>query len=181
MSTVNVMVDLETLGTGPDAKVISIGAVIFDVEKELGDSFYQEISWEVSSGTMDVGTIKFWMDQSSKGNTPPMSSVAPEWQVVSDFRTWLKDIKGSNDLTIWANGTDFDIPKLDRLLTLNNYLHLWKYNSVRDYRTVAKLFETYGEKPLRFGHHNALADAKWQATHLLSIARDLKEVVNVIL
>jgi exodeoxyribonuclease VIII len=174
------MVDLETLGIGPNAKVISIGAVIFDIEKDLGEEFYQEISWESGDGELEPGTVKFWMREAAKGNLPPMDGTDSLLVASRNFIGWLDDIAGSKELILWANGTDFDIPKLDRII--GRYLicsRRWKYNNVRDYRTVAKLFSEYGIKPERSNHHNALADAKWQAEHLISILRNLKETVNV--
>ena len=37
----DVMLDLETMGTGPDAAIVAIGAIAFDVHtRTIGPSFY---------------------------------------------------------------------------------------------------------------------------------------------
>lgn len=177
MLTANVMIDLETLGIASDAKIISIGAVVFDVEKDLGDTFYIELDWNCG-GQIEANTVKFWMQQASKGNLPPMGNTVLS-MALSKFIDYLKTVSENKELIVWANGSDFDIPKLYHVFSLCNYAPPWKYNNVRDYRTVSKLFSEYGLKPEKIGHHNALADAKWQAIHLISILKNLKETVNV--
>lgn len=182
--TINVMVDLETLGLKPDAKVISIGAVVFDIEKDLGDEFYKEIDWENGSGTIDASTVKFWFSQAKKGNFPPLDSTTPEFIAVQGFWEFLSEVSGNfnKQVILWANGTDFDIPKIDRLFTHHHANEAFRYNAVRDYRTIAKVFGKYGLPPDKVDHHNAVADARWQARHLISILKNLKELgieVNV--
>lgn len=172
-SDINVMLDLETLGLGPDALVLSIGACVFDLEKGLGDRFYIEIDPKTSTGEVDIDTIKFWMKEATKGNLPPMDGIWCHEHAFTEFYNWLQrkcDFQLSN-LIIWTNGTDFDIPKCKN--------PPWKYSNVRDARTIFKLFSEYGLKPLRQDHHNALADAEWQAVYLTSILKNLKETVNV--
>lgn len=164
---VNVMIDLETLGLGPDAMVLSIGAVVFDMEKGLGDTFYLEISPETSPGKMDVGTVKFWMEQAKEGNMPPMNGIWFHDEAFYNFYAWLQAVCNYklDDLIIWSNGTDFDIPKCKKAP--------WKYNNVRDCRTVFKLCGHLVDKTARTGYHNALADAKWQAEYLIQLLKVL--------
>jgi exodeoxyribonuclease VIII len=181
---INVMLDLETLGLKPEAKVLSIGAVVFDIDKGIGEEFYKEIALETSSGEVDMSTLKFWFDQAAKGSPPPINGQMHEFNAVQYFWEWLSEISRnfSDELVIWANGTDFDIPKITRLLDHHhaNQTLRWKYSNVRDYRTIAKIFGAYGIQPDKINHHNALADVHWQAKHLSSILRTLRELgINV--
>ena len=63
----NVMLDLETMGLGPNAAIIAIGAVMFDPETmQLGSEFYRIINLEsavAAGGIMDAGTVMWWLEQ----------------------------------------------------------------------------------------------------------------------
>lgn len=174
---VHVMVDVETLGMNESAKLLSIGAIVFCPKKDLGDGFYQEISMDSQIGTFCPSTIKFWFEQAAKGTFPPTSGTKSIWVVVAEFREYLHKVCDGKleRLVIWANGTDFDIPKLLYTFGETNYPVPWKYNSVRDCRTIFKTFPTYGLKPPSTDKHNALADAVYQAEYLISIVKNLSE------
>ena len=67
MSKQHVMLDLETMGTGPTAAITAIGAVAFSVEAGITDTFYKKVDLESSvrnGGTMDPGTVIWWLGQS---------------------------------------------------------------------------------------------------------------------
>lgn len=56
----NVMLDLETMGSGSKAAIVSIGAVLFDpMTGETGAEFYQVVSLNSSAhyGELDPGTV----------------------------------------------------------------------------------------------------------------------------
>mgnify|MGYP006408929027 CR=1 FL=1 len=64
----HIMIDLETMGTRPDAPIISIGAVAFDANGPL-DSFYAGVNLgsSVNSGAkIDASTVLWWMQQSDE-------------------------------------------------------------------------------------------------------------------
>ena len=64
----DVMVDLETLSTKPNAAIVSIGAVFFDPKTgELGDTYYQVIDIETYGLTVNFKLL---------------------WQHVNNFFTW---------------------------------------------------------------------------------------------
>ena len=179
---VHVMVDLETMGTAPDAMVLSIGACTFHPVQSLpSQNFYATINPKTSSGKMEIDTVKFWLDQAASDVKPPINGTTPEYQVVGSFLDWLQDKTPPNggEPIIWANGTDFDIPKLDRLLQFKRYDRAWKYSSVRDCRTIFKLFGEYGIKPPKLNAHHALGDAVWQAEYLTSIINNLSKFVKI--
>ena len=48
----DVMLDLETMGTQPDAAIVAIGAVEFDLEAaQLGRRFYQPVTLDSAANT----------------------------------------------------------------------------------------------------------------------------------
>lgn len=168
---INIMIDTETLGMSESAIILSVGAVVFDIDRDLGDEFYMELDPEEYQGSIHMSTIKFWMDQETKC---PMKGISKPLDVILGLNYWIMEISKGQEVQIWCNGTDFDIPKLTYMYGLKNTPLPWKYNSVRDYRTIAKLFGEYGNKPETIEKHNALEDAKWQAKHLISIVQSLK-------
>lgn len=177
MAKTHVMVDLETLGLRPCAQVLSIGAVVFDVDRDLGDTFYAEINPEDYSGSVDMSTLKFWFKEAAKGNLPPMDGTYSLGNALAHFFAYLKKVHTGDkkDLHIWCQGTDFDIPKLQHLAEVVGMKLPWEYNNVRDCRTIFKQFGHLGIKPDNIAKHNALDDAEYQARYLISILRVLEE------
>ena len=60
----NIMVDLETMATHPNAAIVAIGAVRF--MEDLQDSFYQEVDLQSSIRAgldVDGATVNWWLMQ----------------------------------------------------------------------------------------------------------------------
>ena len=75
----NVMFDLETMGSGPDAAIVAIGAVEFDtVTALLGRRFYRVVnlaSAVAAGGVIAPSTVLWWMrqgDRSTVTRQPPI-------------------------------------------------------------------------------------------------------------
>ena len=179
---VHIMLDTETLGLDGNAIILSIGAVVFDVDKDLGDEFYTDINPESFPGSVDISTIKWWMEQCHSGVPVPMAGILALPAAMGLFNDWLLKVcdGDAKRLVVWANGTDFDIPKLVNAYKLCGAKVPWGYSAVRDARTIYKVYSSYGLKPPELNKHNALADARWQAEYLVSIFRNLKERLNVL-
>jgi DNA polymerase III epsilon subunit-like protein len=59
------MIDIETLGLGPGATILSIGAVRFSTDG-LGEEFYREISLQSCQAVgleIDADTLEWWLEQ----------------------------------------------------------------------------------------------------------------------
>jgi len=160
----NVMVDLETLGNGPQSVIIAIGAVKFD-ESGLGEEFYEVVDAQscVDAGLkMDVSTIMWWMQQSDEARAAFKRESISLWEALDKF----SDFVGADD-KVWGNGASFDNTILGSAYRAVEEEQPWKFWNDRCYRTVKAM---YPDKPIpRSGvHHNALDDAKSQALHLIS-------------
>lgn len=169
--TTHVMVDIETLGTAENSIILSIGAVIFDVDTGLGEEFYVEIDPE-QDRNFDFSTLKWWATQET---VMPVNGTMSLRGALRWFKDFLLD---RPNLTVWAKGIDFDFKLLAHAYRNSDVPIPWKYSAVRDYRTIAKVFSDFGNESVA-NNHNALDDAKNQATHLISILRNLSEVTNV--
>ncbi len=177
----NVMLDLETMGNGPQAAIVAIGAVEFSLEtSELGGEFYMPISLASSmqaGGVVDASTVEWWLRQSDAARMlfqEPGHSLA---YVLQAFAEWLGQRGGYDDACVWGNGATFDNVILTSAYRNLNAPLPWPHWGNRCYRTVKAM---YPNVPFtRAGvHHNALDDAKSQALHLLAImkARDAQRV-----
>jgi len=168
----HVMCDLETLGTGPESVILSIGAIAFDPDSgTLGPKFYQALDLDTSAryGRLDTDTILWWMKQSDEARqvfSDPDRKPLPD--TLSAFTKWLGQATTcpEGEVKLWGNGSDFDNVILSRAYYNCDIPAPWKFYNNRCYRTLKSLVPA--TKLLRTGtHHNALDDAISQAQHLL--------------
>jgi hypothetical protein len=180
----HVMIDLETLGTQPGSVILSIGAVIFDPtlpsDECMGETLYRVVSTtsciehglQTSQDTLDwwnKQSPEAWavIDQANDNSNPATFTLHHALSDLSDFLP--------AGVKVWSNGANFDQPLLDVAYDRVKLALPWKYWNSRCYRTVVALHPN--EKALRPATvlaHNALEDAKWQATHMVNIARLLE-------
>lgn len=166
----HIMLDLETMGNGPQAAIIAIGAVAFDLSG-IKDRFYTQVSLESSIGAgliADSSTIVWWMLQSDEARAAfKDNDRAPElsralWQ----FTQWFRQVGGEQ---VWGNGASFDNAILSNAYRAVGSEQPWKFWNDRCYRTFKSLFNVVPMQ--RIGtHHNALHDAESQAQHLIDNA-----------
>lgn len=168
----DVMVDLETMGTGPNAAIIAIGAVEFDLAQgEVGDRFYAVVSLDSSvtnGGIIDPSTVMWWLGQSEEARKAVCAGGEHINVALLRLTAWLGQCAARDDLRLWGNGAGFDNVVLEaayRRSALNCPWHFWNN---RCYRTMKGLRPDV--QAVRAGtHHNALDDAMTQARHLIAL------------
>ena len=151
-------VDIETLGLDEDAVILSIGAVGFGITG-LYEEFYVEIDPDQSKRTVTPSIVKWWMQQPIPA---PINGFISLKGALIMFRDYLHD--HTREPIIWCKGIDFDTKILAHAYKQEFLTVPWKYNHVRDTRTLMKVFPSL--KPERANNlvaHNALGDAKYQA------------------
>jgi len=177
----DIMLDLETLGTEPNAIILSIGMVAFDYQNnKLGPEFYTPISvlGSVAAGYQYSDSTLIWWER----QTPVARGVLAEalttaitpYAACNSVREYLQQF--SPDVRVWGNGAAFDNELLRGYLRKHYPVPLWKFWNDRCYRTLNALMAARVEKtdPLasRVGtHHNALDDAKTQALRAMQMLR----------
>lgn len=181
----DVMIDLETMGKGPNAAIIAIGACEFD-ERGITREFYQVVELEssVKMGLeIDPSTVLWWMKQSDEArahiHTPnfPTQNIQQALEWFTDWLTVRSDSDVDKNVRLWGNGAAFD-----NVILANAYRKLgkvapWEFWNDRCYRTVKNLFPDV--KMNRSGtHHNAIDDAKSQALHLIEIFKQANSAFN---
>lgn len=166
----DVMIDLETMGNGPDAAIIAIGAVEFDVEnREIGERFYTVIDLDSAvdaGGVMDASTVLWWMKQSEEARSAFAGGGEHIATALQQFAAWMAN--RGDDVRVWGNGASFDNVVLATAYRRSRINLPWKYWNDRCYRTMKSLAP--GVKMQRSGtKHNAEDDAESQALHLIEI------------
>lgn len=172
-----VMLDLETLGTGSNSAIISIGACRFNPDTQtIGSTFHAVISRAdcLALGcTEDDSTLEWWGKQSMEARLASFDHPSPTDAkvVLLAFYDWMG---GANSKTcLWGNGSDFDNAMLAELYRKAGIPAPWKFWNNRCYRTMKNMFP--GVSFQRHGtHHNALDDAVTQAKHLMLILRRMR-------
>lgn len=165
------MLDLETLGTSPDAAIAEIGVVLFDLARgALGPTWTVAINLDSAirtGGRMDPDTVLWWMQQEEA----PRMRIArggglPIETALEELAKWLNE--NTVEPEIWSNGANFDAVILRQAYERTRIECPWDWWNERCYRTVAKL---HPETPIeRTGtKHVALDDAIDQARHLIQI------------
>jgi hypothetical protein len=170
MSNINVMVDIETLGTAPNAVIASIGACKFDLDddanQKITDTFYCTISAQDCVDNygliVEDETLRWWSKQNKEAFKALRKDNLLLKPALESFGTWF----GPKTLPIWSNGANFDQILLEWSFRAALVKVPWLPWSSRCFRTIKNLIGI--KPPSREGtYHNALDDSVFQARHLL--------------
>lgn len=177
--------DLESLSLEPNAMILAIGAVEFDVATgQLGNTFYRtiDITAKGGGGVMDPATVKWWVNQSRAARERIFADpeAVPLAQALIDFSEWLgfdDSLPDGEypDVKLWQRG-DRDSLWLTSAYEGLNLARPYRYNQVADQRTITDLFPR--EWFVWDGTaHDALSDATIQAKHLLQALAVMQPVL----
>lgn len=174
----DVMVDTETMGTRPNAPLISVGAVAFDMNTlELGPRMYWRIDLQssVESGAViDADTLKWWLTQADDARREVAKGGDHVAIFLGQFADFLHNqCAPKKQVRIWACGIDFDCVILAEHYRRQMRELPWEYWNQRDERTIRALYPNV-ERVKSGTHHNALDDAISQVEHLFKIRRTLR-------
>lgn len=179
MALTDLMIDLETLATQPDAAILTIGAVKFDpfgddVNDPKCDKFYVKVdldSCDELKLVTNEDTIAWWSKQSKEAQDEAFSI---------DGRIPIKD--AMNQLykfawgckRVWSHGAAFDVVICEHVFRKIGKAVPWDFWTVRDTRTLFDLGIDPQRPPVL--KHHALEDAWNQAVGVQNIFRKLRTV-----
>lgn len=175
----NMMLDIETLGTRPNAPVTTIGACFFDpLSGEIGEKFYRKIDMvdAMRFGSADAETIRWWLTQDKDAQLELVKGKDLLADVLRDLSAFYNT---GSDASVWGNGPTFDCTILEyayqRCLEQKAP---WPFWNVRDVRTVVQLAEGLVKKPAAFTKngtaHNALDDCVFQVGYVSKMWQALR-------
>lgn len=162
---VNVMIDIETLGTSTDAVILSIGATKFNAD-EIIDTFAVAIdpsSCQQYGMKIDAGTVMWWMhpDRAAARQELLADEKVDIFSALDGFAQWF----GDKSLPTWGNGASFDNVLVRAAFAKVNLPCPWAFWDDRCYRTMKNMYPE--SVMIREGtHHAALDDAVYQTKHL---------------
>jgi hypothetical protein len=152
------MIDIEGLGTGPDAAILTIAAQSFD---PFGTGYYDRhyyarITLESQENRrIQDDTLAWWATQPkaqeeafAEDNRIPLDQALDELYRLA----WQHDY-------IWAQGPTYDINILEHAYKSYNKTQPWQFYRIRDSRTVLSLWP---ERPVPPTSHHALEDTRKQ-------------------
>lgn len=164
----NVMIDLETLGTSNNAVILSIGATKF-FETEIIDAFHVGITPESCQDAglkIDAATVSWWMAPERDEARKALMALPKVdlFDALDGFAQWY----GPESMPTWGNGATFDNVVLRNAFAAVNLTCPWKFWDDRCYRTMKN--HAPGITLARVGtHHDARDDAIYQTKHLQKI------------
>ena len=173
----HLMIDNETMGTGADAVLISIGAIAFNPDTgwvddhggiELFPTFQDQLD---AKRVVCPDTFMWWLKQSDEARRGVTSarraSVAGCMESLRDY--WNR----MNCKFVWSHGATFDVPQIESMMEGERIP--WRFYNIRDTRTLWHLCPI--DKP-EATKHTALADAVEQATRTLAAWQKIKLVAG---
>ena len=171
---IQVMVDLETLGTEPGCAVVAIGAVQFALEGPgpvVRARFERRVSIisNVRAGlTIHGPTLEWWMNQDPAAIAATFhGDRCSVFDACEGFARWVREL-GPPDvpLLLWAKPPQFDQKILEAAFAATRTPVPWGHRDWRDLRTLEDVATQVGyamPDTLATVKHSALADAEAQA------------------
>jgi len=168
----DLMVDLEGLGTGPETTILTIAAQEFDpLERgRLGRHYYARVTLESQEGrSIEQGTIDWWATQPDEVKEEAFSEEnrIPLQQALEELHRLMWHSK-----RVWAQGPTYDMNILEHAYKSFGMPLPWKYYSVRDSRTLFSLAPNLNTYP---ASHHALEDTRRQ----IDLLWDALEYLNI--
>ena len=163
------MIDLEGLGTGPDATILTIAAQSFD---PFGTGYYDRCYYARI-------TLESQPDRNIQQDTIDWWATQPDAQAeafMEDNRIPLDQALDSlyklawQHKFIWANGICYDMNILEHAYKSYGKALPWQFYNVRDARTVYSLWPDCPRPPTS---HHALEDCRRQIDMLQATLKQL--------
>jgi hypothetical protein len=174
----DLMLDIETMGTTPDAPILSLGAVLFNSQHGMtGDEpkFHVGINLDDQlkrGAAPDASTMLWWLDQSAEARAEllRMQRTARHFaEAVGALNRFVREIHNTApDAKIWGLPAAFDLTILRRAGHRHGSVLPWDHWNERCLRTIGGEFPK-NLRPKPELAHDALADAMAQAHWLCNI------------
>jgi len=172
----DLMIDLETLSTEPNACILSIGSCFFDLETGvIGDNFYTVIDYQGfnNPGHISLSTVYWWLQQPATAANEIIPGNAPSLPATTALLALNSFIyNASGPLKLWSNGASFDLVILRNAFKRYCIKDTWNYPQERDVRTIVDLcrrltgIDPKSEIEFDGTPHKAVDDAIHQAKYV---------------
>lgn len=142
---VDIMVDIETLGTNESVQIIQLSAKAFDITSgEVFESEFNEFVDlnSVKNLTIDGSTLKWWMktDPNLLANILLNEKAVGIKTVLKRFVDFTKSFGCEKEnIFLWGNGILFDNRIIQQAMTDNDMTYPIFFRNDRDVRTILEL------------------------------------------
>ena len=133
------MIDLETLGTGQNSVFLSLAAVQFSLDGRVGAKFYMNIEKEsaLRAGLqVDQKTLDWWATQRPEIMAKMFENARPINMVLAAFREWYKSVGVTRP---WGNSASFDLGILGNGYNRVGIAQPWALYNEMCFRTIMNL------------------------------------------
>jgi hypothetical protein len=170
----NIMLDIETLGLDSTAVVLSIGVTKFTLNEAaplIGDSMLwtPNLAEQFAKGrNVNHSTLDFWRKQPDAAKASWLYPSKPE-PVHTALTELSQFISSDYEVMMWANGITFDFGIMASLYHDFEIQVPWKYNAVRDARTIYRVLPKIRTRPEgseQGPEHDPVADCIFQIWNL---------------
>lgn len=171
----HIMLDIETMGSGSNSAIVSIGAVKFDLDSgDTGEFFHKKVCLNSSvkaGGVINPNTVSWWLKQHKDAQ---LKLITGE---LVDIETSLRDFADfcKGDYEIWGNSARFDCGILSDAYNNLDMKIPWDFRKERCLRTLVSFSPDIKENFIFKGTaHDALDDCynqieyaclTWQRIH----------------
>jgi 3' exoribonuclease, RNase T-like len=165
----DIMVDLETLATDPQAAILTVAAIRFNTNRDYSeitdpfsmDYFYARVDLDQPNRSINDDTLKWWSEQAVEVREEAFGE--EDRFKIADVMTAFTEWARGGD-RYWANGAAFDFPILEGAIKDAGQMMPWQFWQVCDARTIYKLVPDH-DAP-KASHHHALYDCLNQIIRL---------------
>lgn len=198
--TIDVMLDLETIGLCDNAVITQLSAVAFSMEDGvIFEDFNKHIGIRnsVQKGLkIDGSSMEWWFKQPDKNYedvfVKAMTSEIRLEDVLAEFTAWIKFLKETygldykSNVNVWGNGALADNKWIRQAYKVCNMEPPWAFHEDRDVRTLAELGRRlfnyeYRNAVFEGTVHNALDDCKHQIKYCATIYGKMKQFQGLLL
>jgi hypothetical protein len=161
------MIDIETTGTEPGCRVLTIGAFGFDKNGQQVEFYkrFDPLKLHAEGFQDSVSTMDWWTKKDKKVFVEAFGGTDDPAEGIGEFKRFcFQNFQmGKNDgFQVWCNGLDFDFPILKFFFNHYGFHFPWKFFDQYDYRTLKNIFPIIKGAEHNEDAHNALEDAKAQ-------------------
>lgn len=173
----HLMLDLETLGDKSFSIIVSIGAVIFNIETgEILDMYYTpvDIDSSLKFGFRPTGgTIKWWMNQ----NDVARKKITQPGIQINEMVLQFDEFFRKNEVKyIWGNSAKFDIGLMCDVYDRLGLNVPWQFRNEMCYRTLTNLYPNIKKELSYIPSHDPIEDCQNQITILNQIYKKINNI-----
>ncbi len=173
----DIMIDLETLATSPNASVLTIGAVRFDpfnneIDNPTCEKFYVKVdldSCDALGLEVSEDTLAWWSQQSKEAQEEAFNTEG-RIEIREAFNQLYKFCWGAK--RVWSHGASFDTVICENIFRKLGKAVPWSFWEVRCTRTLFDI-GINPERPPVLKHH-ALEDAWNQVVGVQNVFQRLR-------